>query len=746
MNDDTSFGDAFLPLDVEEIGERVNTGDQKDGWTPIVPPPQELPTGKLRHPSLGFPIDVFPYHNAAGELEGYVQRFPTVGKDGEPDKTFRPLRFGTHKNQTTWHFLGWGDHRPLYRLRELLKTSSSIPVIVTEGERKANCAAEHFPDYAAVSPMNGAQSPHLTDWSHVKGRKVVIWPDNDDAGAGFAKKVAELCGALSVAIVSIPEGFPDGWDLADEPPDGWTYSSLRELLEASESVETSRKKVDSQPDSPVNGDQAEIERLAKLSEIAYEKERLSAAERLGMRISVLDKLVKAERPADPDAVGQGRRIEIPEVEPWPEMVDGSGLLDDFVTTVIRYVVLEPHQALAVALWVMFTHVFAAASFAPKLVIKAPTKRAGKTRLCEVLVRLVARPVMVSGITPAAIYRVIEDHSPTLVLDEFDALMKGDGDTREMLRGILNSGFTRAGARIIRNVPVGDGYEPRQFSTWCPQILAGIGNVPDTLADRSIQIELRRKLRSEKVSRLRHRDGGELDVLAQKAARWAKDNVGDLMDAQPLSPPTLDDRAADVWEALFAIADAAGGQWGEKARESGVILSAGDNDTKESLDELLLRDIWSVFKSRKEDKLPSKLLAADLAEMDGHPWSEFGRSGKAIKANGLARLLRKFHIAPDGVRIGGKTPNGYRLEQFQDVFERYVPDTVFSSSTPPQTAENQASQAESETPHNDMCGGLGSSSNPQNSGVCGFVDVEYEDMDEDVWEEGRNGTNHFEAYE
>ena len=231
------------------------------------------------------------------------------------------------------------------------------------------------------------------------------------------------------------------------------------------------------------------------------------------------------------------------------------------------------QADAITLWCAHSHAHEAADVSPKLVLKSVQKRSGKTRLATALARLVHRPLYVSGIKPAALLRIVETCCPTLLLDEIDAAMKGDREMAETLRGIINSGFDRAGARYIMNVPVpGGGYEPRQFSTWAPQLLSGIGALPETVRDRAIEIEMLRKRPEEKVLPLRRRDGGDLNVLCRKLARWAQDNMEKLPDANPAIPPGLDDRAADAWEPLLAFADLVGGDWPERARRAALELS------------------------------------------------------------------------------------------------------------------------------------------------------------------------------
>lgn len=252
---------------------------------------------------------------------------------------------------------------------------------------------------------------------------------------------------------------------------------------------------------------------------------------------------------------QGRAIEFARVEPWPEPVDGAALLAELIAALLRYVILTNMQAISVALWIIFTHVHDAFDVSPRLIIKAQLKRCGKTTLISVLRRLVAKPHGVSGITSSALLRLIELHHPTILMDELDALMAADKEMSQALRGLMNSGFNRDLAKFTMNVPTRDkGYEPRVFSTWTPLALAGIGNLPNTVRDRSIEIEMKRKLKTETVERLRRRDGADLNELAGKLVRWAKDNLDALHIAEPRMPEGLNDRAADAWEPLVAIAD------------------------------------------------------------------------------------------------------------------------------------------------------------------------------------------------
>jgi hypothetical protein len=171
-----------------------------------------------------------------------------------------------------------------------------------------------------------------------------------------------------------------------------------------------------------------------------------------------------------------------------------------------------------------------------LIVKSPAKRCGKTRLQETLSRLVPRPQPTSGIAAATFSRIIEKHHPTMLIDEYDAQAAGDKEMAESLRGQLNSSFNKRSAVVLKSVPLpGGGWDTRQFSTWAPTCVAGIGKQSDTVEDRGVIIRLERKPRDVKVSRLRGKDGGELAVLARKLARFVADYEHAIRNAEPKVP-------------------------------------------------------------------------------------------------------------------------------------------------------------------------------------------------------------------
>src|SRR5262245_19841046 len=216
------------------------------------------------------------------------------------------------------------------------------------------------------------------------------------------------------------------------------------------------------------------------------------------------------------------------------------------------------RATPAALWAVHTYLTDCFLISPRLGVRSPTKGCGKTLLLDVLDRVVVRPLPTANVTAAAIFRVIEAHRPTLLVDEADTFLYDNDE----LRGVLNSGHRKGGA-VLRTV--GDDFEPRSFATYSPCVIALIGSLPDTLHDRAVTVDLKRRLPSEKAEPFRPDRADHLVVLARKAARWATDNAEHLADADSTMPANIINREADNWRPLLAIADVASGEWPERAR-------------------------------------------------------------------------------------------------------------------------------------------------------------------------------------
>jgi putative DNA primase/helicase len=368
-----------------------------------------------------------------------------------------------------------------------------------------------------------------------------------------------------------------------------------------------------------------------------------------------------------DAQEGTRRIAFPEPEPWPHPVSGFLLLEEIASVLRRFVVLPLPETRAVALWIVHTYAVEATSICPILVIRSPEKRCGKTLLLELLLNLAFRPLPASNITSSSLFRAIERYRPTLLLDEADTFLCGSDE----LRGVINSGYRRSSSYVIRTV--GDDFEPVVFDTFGPKAVAQIGTPPETILDRGVIVEMRRKTPDEKVERLRSdRASEELLPLRRKAARWAKDNIRRLKDCEPSVPQELNDRAQDSWRPLLAIAELAGAQWVEYGRASAVRLSEGKGEV--STRTLLLADIREIFRQAGTTRMASADICARLGDMEEHPWPEL-RNGQPITVRQLARLLEPLGVGPRQFRITGEVARGYELGDFEDSFARYLPGTA-----------------------------------------------------------------------
>ena len=196
-----------------------------DAWAPIMPAPRPLPA-KLRHNRLGTPSAIWRYTDAAGDLLFIVARFDPPGAR----KEILPMTCGADG----WRWKAPPAPRPLYGL-DRLAAQPSAPALLVEGEKVADAAAQAFPDLVPIAWLGGAQAVAKTEWSALQGRRVLIWPDNDQPGrkaAADVAKAATAAGAASVALVDVPADWPDAWDLADTLPEGVTADTLRDMLDA----------------------------------------------------------------------------------------------------------------------------------------------------------------------------------------------------------------------------------------------------------------------------------------------------------------------------------------------------------------------------------------------------------------------------------------------------------------------------------------------------------------------------------
>ncbi|GIG02524.1 DUF3631 domain-containing protein [Catellatospora citrea] len=355
-------------------------------------------------------------------------------------------------------------------------------------------------------------------------------------------------------------------------------------------------------------------------------------------------------------------------------VDGAALLDRVHATIARYCVLPCPEAVdAVTLWIAATHAQEAWAYAPRLIIRAPLRRCGKSRLLDVVEAACHNPMMSVNASPAAIYRTVGMGSTmTLLLDEFDAIFGAKASGDEDLRGLLNAGHQRG--RPVSRYDAGT-QRVEHIETFCMVAMAGIGLAPETIEDRAVIVKMRRRAAGETVKpwRLR-RDRPIITGLATELREWLAPHLAELETAEPVMP--LEDRAADTWEPLIVIADFAAGDWPERARAAAVLLSEeADRVATNSDSGRLLADIRNAFGT--EEALPTAGLLAKLRADDEAPWATWDKTG--LTPIRLAAMLREYDIRSSNIRFPaplGQT-KGYRRADFTDAWSRYCPETTDS---------------------------------------------------------------------
>jgi hypothetical protein len=369
--------------------------------------------------------------------------------------------------------------------------------------------------------------------------------------------------------------------------------------------------------------------------------------------------------------------------PPPAVDELADLLEQIETFVSTYVVFNSMaQPTAVALWLAHAHAIEAADVTPYLHVCSPVPRCGKTLLLDVLELVAPRPWHGVDVSEAVLFRRIDRDQPTLLFDEADVLFTGPrSKTPEAaaVRQVLNAG-NRRGAVVPRCAAKGDKLV--DFRVFCAKIVAGIGSLPTTIADRSVRITMvRRKKRSEPVTRFRRRDvEPQATRLRDALATWAATAEETLRAARPDVPDIENDRAEEAWEVLIAIADLAGGDWPARARTAMVELHGAAADDTEATGIQLLAAIRDIFNQCGDRVLTRDLLSA-LVRRETEPWAgwwakdvDTAKDDETPKkaAMDLAGHLKPFGIISNTIRVSNDRGKGYDRADFEDAFSRYLP--------------------------------------------------------------------------
>lgn len=369
-----------------------------------------------------------------------------------------------------------------------------------------------------------------------------------------------------------------------------------------------------------------------------------------------------------DVGSAATNLPFPEVAPYSEPVDPAALLEEVRNVILRFIVMEPEQADAAALWIAQTYLTADLEVSALALIDAAERACAKTLLQTLIASMSFRPLAAANASLSALFRAIERWGCTLFIDEADTFFKENKE----LHGMVNAGYKKGGA-VLRSEVSGNSYEPRAFNVYGAKSIAGITlakHLPDSTMSRGIVFTLRRKKTTEKVDRMRSAEPGLFARLASQYARFAQDYAEQIRTASPDLPDELSDRSQDNWEPLLAIASCAGPQWVARATAAALKMSVA-SEAQGSASNDLLADMREVLRGHLEANISTTDLIEKLSKHPDMDWETYYR-GKPITSRQLAKYLSVYDLKPRTARQkNGKTPKGYYMAELQDVFARYL---------------------------------------------------------------------------
>ncbi len=442
---------------------------------------------------------------------------------------------------------------------------------------------------------------------------------------------------------------------------------------------------DFKPGAAVDPD---VERLAKLSPLEYDKCRKAEAKKLGVRADTLDEEVAKARKqyqaehTEPKAAPQWT----PMPQSWTEAVDGQALIAELVGAIRRFVMIAESAALVVALWVLFTWVFeAVAETNPYLRIISPAPGCGKSTLLKVPRRLVRSGWLLVRLSPSSFARTMDKERRTLLLDEGDAFL----NENEIMRNLLDGASDPDTATVSLSEKTGDNWQPIELNVFVPISIASIGPLRkmETVEDRGIPTHLERATGAELklLDKGRRRTLKEvLEPLALKCAKWASDNAEALRSTRPEVPDTMIGREQDKWEPLIAIADALGGEFGKRVREIALKVSASRGDDGATVGLMLIADLQGDGIFAAAEFVSTATILEELHKLEHRPWPAYGRAQKPISGIQLARLLKPFGVFP----ASSGTARGYKRSDLEDAFIRYPANPPSQPVNPSETSRTE----------------------------------------------------------
>lgn len=574
------------------------------------------------------------------------------------------------------------------------RNANNMPKVADALKQKYPCIKLHV--CADDDRIKFEQQKRKTEELKVQGKKVTIKPENKGLKVAFqiAKKFKATVSKPSISLI--------GSDFQDI-----FYELLRQGFNGAAALDTVRQQIQQNSDERIMAEnlndgnqktqrrtQEEVENrineLSATSKLEYELIRNDEASKLGLRVNILDELIDNLKKKTEEE--KSETVLFPKIDPWPDTITLSVLLDEIVVMLKKYVSFNSeHEPKTIALWVIHTYCIEAAYITAILFITSPEMRSGKSTLLAILQKILSKCVAASSITPSVLYRLIPKHQPSIICDEADTYMT---EKNEDLRGILNAGHSRDTCGVLRTNP--DTFEVELFNAFGAKCLAAINSLPGTVEDRSIIIKMRRKASGQKTEKLRlinEKLRKEFYDVQSKCIKFANDNITIIKTCDPELPDILHDRAADNWYSLFQIATLAGEEWLEDTKKAALYISGIEQENK-SLGIELLQDILNLFDGvfKNDNSITTAELIGALCSDDEAPWATYNskRQDPKITPRQLAKLLVPYGIKSIN-NVGIDNNKGYSKAAFVDAFTRYIP---------PETPCFAATSATSATPNED----------------------------------------------